>query len=86
VPVLFFETSLAPAGADPGRARPGMLIEIDGHAVDVIASAVGGGEGVLGPEHLAAVRLAIARGERWSDLRLLAEAIERHGRVRCRVL
>ena len=79
-PVLLF-SSRAPR-SDPADTTAGSpaLIEIDPDARDALVALLGGQRGRLMATHATRIRAA-ARGERNSDLRLLADEVERRGWV-----
>ncbi|HYF58616.1 MAG TPA: hypothetical protein VEA81_06635 [Burkholderiaceae bacterium] len=87
MPILFFTLIGQPRPDLPGTdARPGALLEIDHYAAAVLRRMLGGERGQLRREHLTSIRVAARVTGRSSDLRVAAQAIERHGSVEARLL
>lgn len=87
MPILFVSLEAGPACDGSERdAMPGAVIEIDANAALTLQGLFGGGRGQLRGEHLNAIRSAAALTERSSDLRLVAQFIQRFGSVDARLL
>lgn len=87
MPILLFTLIGVTCPALPGiQAMAGAPFEVDHYGASVLRRMLGGEHGRLGREHLKAIRVAALVTERNADLRLVAQAIERHGVVEARLL